>query len=131
MDLCELTYFFTSLKNMLTGCLEVISSWAASLAVVSPTVVELSSVMAGAGGEHGAGELGPDWRGEQDTADTGDTADTAGAMLGLGLGPRQGAAHRSCVSSRIFARVRGHRSHYPAPALHSPPGRSWREKLKQ
>ena len=99
--------------------------------MVSPTVVELSSVMAGAGGEHGAGELGPDWRGEQDTADTGDTADTAGAMLGLGLGPRQGAAHRSCVSSRIFARVRGHRSHYPAPALHSPPGRSWREKLKQ
>ena len=127
MDLCELTYFFTSVKNMLTGCLEVISSWAASLAVVSPTVVELSSVMAGAGGEHGAGELGPDWRGEQDTADTGDTADTAGAMLGLG--PRQGAAHRSCVSSRIFALVRGHRSHYPA--LHSPPGRSWREKLKQ
>ena len=109
---------------MLTGCLEVISSWAASLVVplrpVSPTVVELSSVMAGAGVEHGAGELGPDWRGEQDTADTGDTADTAGAMLGLG------AAHCSCVSSRIFAGV-GHRS----PALRSPPGCSWREKLKQ
>ena len=125
MDLCELTYFFTSVKNMLTGCLAVISSWAASLVVplrpVSPTLVELSSVMAGAGVEHGAGELGPDWRGEQDTADTGDTADTAGAMLGLG------AAHCSCVSSRISAGVRGHRS----PALHSPPGCCWREKLKQ
>ena len=125
MDLCELTYFFTSVKNMLTGCLEVISSWAASLVVplrpVSSTVVELSSVMAGAGAEHGAGELGPDWRGEQDTADTGDTADTAGTMLGLG------AAHCSCVSSRISAGVRGHRS----PALHSPPGCCWREKLKQ